>query len=400
MRDALLRLVAALLFLSAADVAMGRNRTIHAPPAASALPEVLDIGDIYFDCKEGSSPRCRISEFMKHARVCALLVVKSGVVRFQSFNRDTEICRDESSDPDGRTKKYGVASVAKSITSTLLGQIITQSYRARTRADFDRVLAQSVGDIIPSLADGIPSAYVNAPLDHVLRMRSGVRWSEYGWHGLFSGADLFGSVVRKSMAQSILTFAHRYPFRRSATPPAFNYSALDTAIVAATAERLLGDRSLVSFMETEFWAAIGAEADATWGVDMTGTAIGPCCLRATVGDLARFGLLILNQGQAPDKRQIIARSWFDIATRRTGDDDMIPDESPSQNSGCRLEYRYFWWLLKSRSDFTAIGRDGQFVHIYPDRDTVIVQISDWDSWSDALLCETFLAHDALEAAAR
>lgn len=157
---------------------------------------------------------------------------------------------------------------------------------------------------------------------------------------------------------------------------------------------------MVSFMETEFWAAIGAEADATWGVDMTGTAIGPCCLRATVGDLARFGLLILNQGQAPDKRQIIARSWFDIATRRTGDDDMIPDESPSQNSGCRLEYRYFWWLLKSRSDFTAIGRDGQFVHIYPDRDTVIVQISDWDSWSDALLCETFLAHDALEAAAR
>lgn len=52
LRDALLRLVAALLFLSAADVAMGRNRTIHAPPAASALPEVLDIGDIYFDCKE------------------------------------------------------------------------------------------------------------------------------------------------------------------------------------------------------------------------------------------------------------------------------------------------------------------------------------------------------------
>lgn len=400
LKDVLIRLAAALLFLSAADAAMGRNRTIHAPAVASALSEKLDIGDVYYDCGRGRSSRCRISEFMKYAKVCALLVVKSGAVRFQAFNRDKHICKDEGSEPDGRTKKYGVASVAKSITSTLLGQIITTRYRARTRADFDRILTQSIGDFIPELVEGIPSAYVNVPLDHVLRMRSGVRWSEYGWHGLFSGADFFALMVRKSMAQSILAFAHRYPFRRYGTPTAFNYSALDAAVVAATAERLLEDSSLVSFMETEFWAAIGAEADATWGVDKAGTAIGPCCLRATVGDLARFGLLVLNEGRAPGQRQIIARSWFEIATKRTGDGDKIPDDSQSQNLGCRLEYRYFWWLRDKRNDFTAIGRNGQFVHIYPDRDTVIVQISDWDTWSDPLLCETFLAHDALEAAAR
>lgn len=400
MKDVLIRLVAVLLFLGAADAAMGRNQTVHAPAVASALPEKLNIGDVSYDCRREGASRCRISEFMKHAKVCALLVVKSGAVRFQAFNRDKDICKDESSDPDGRSKKYGVASVAKSITSTLLGHVITTKYRARTRADFGRILTQSVGDFIPELAQGIPSAYVNVPLDYVLRTRSGVLWSEYGWHGLFSGADFFALMVRKSMAQSIVAFAHRYPFRRYGTPPAFNYSALDAAIVAATAERLLENRSLVSFMETEFWAAIGAEADATWGVDKAGTAIGPCCLRATVGDLARFGLLVLNRGQAPDKRQIVARSWFEIATRRVGGGDTIPDESESQNRGCHLEYRYFWWLLKNRSDFTAIGRDGQFVHIYPDRDTVIVQISDWDAWSDALQCETFLVHDALEAAAR
>ncbi len=400
MKDVLARLVAALLFLGLADVAMGRNLTIRAPAVANPLPEVMDIGDIYFNCEEGGSSRCRISEFMKYAKVCALLVVKDGAVRFQGFNRSPDVCQDEGTDPDGRAKKYGVASVAKSITSTLLGQVITARYRAKTKADFDRTLKKSIGEIVPELGKGIPSAYAKVPLDHVLRMRSGVLWREYGWHGLFSGADFFSLMVRKSMAQSILEFAHRYPFRRSGTPPAFNYSALDAAIVAATAERLLQNRSLVNFMETEFWAAIGAEADATWGVDKAGTAIGPCCLRATVGDLARFGLLVLNRGRAPGQRQIISRTWFEMATKREVGHDTIPDESPSQNIGCPLEYRYFWWLRKGRSDFTAIGRDGQFVHVYPDRDTVIVQISDWDDWSDALQCETFLAHDALEEAAR
>ena len=120
-------------------------------------------------------------------------------------------------------------------------------------------------------------------------------------------------------------------------------------------------------------------------------------LATTPEDLARWAKALYEGGAFKKKATLEAML---TGVDSTGDGDKIPDDSQSQNLGCRLEYRYFWWLRDKRNDFTAIGRNGQFVHIYPDRDTVIVQISDWDTWSDPLQCETFLAHDALEAAAR
>lgn len=56
---------------------------------------------------------------------------------------------------------------------------------------------------------------------------------------------------------------------------------------------------------------------------------------------------------------------------------------------------------EGRRDDTAIGRDGQFVHIYPRERVVIVQISDWKAWTsgDFLECETFKVQDVLAAAA-
>ncbi|MET4691906.1 serine hydrolase domain-containing protein [Sinorhizobium fredii] len=402
MRYLLTRVAAALLlFLSPADLSASRNETVHAPPVASALPEGRKIGDIEFECKEGFSSRCRISDFMRYARICALLVVKSGKIRFQKYNDDPEICEDDKGEPNGPDRRYGIASVTKSITSTLLGHAIATRYGARTREQFERVLDRPIGDYIGELRRGIPSAYSNVPLDNVLRMRSGVWWTEYGWHGFFSGAELFRSKVREGLMESIPTFAHRFVFASTAGPH-FNYSALDAAVASATAESLLDDRSLLQFMEKGLWASIGAEADASWGVDKAGTAIGPCCLRATVRDLARFGLLVLRKGRDGQGNQVIPRAWFEIATKRLGEEDAIPDGNRSQNAGCPLDYRYYWWLRQNRTDFTAVGRDGQFVHVYPESDTVIVQISDWKAWTngDALECETFRAHDALEAAVR
>jgi hypothetical protein len=67
-------------------------------------------------------------------------------------------------------------------------------------------------------------------------------------------------------------------------------------------------------------------------------------------------------------------------------------------SACPLDYRYQWWLAPKRTDFTGIGIDGQFLHIYPDADALIAQISDWSHWNDKgdyFECETLTAHDAL-----
>lgn len=389
----------AVAMVPATEVLGSENHTIRPPEQVQKFTPGPRIGNVSFDCKASISGRCRLREFVDYARVCALLVVENGRKRLEFYNDDPTVCDDEDGQTNGRHRLYGIASVAKSITSTLVGHAIATRYGTRTREEFNAVLDRPLQEYVPGLGKGPSSVYAGVSLDQVLRMRSGVRWSEYGWHGLFSDANRFGIDVRDRLTESIPEFARRYRQRIAKVHP-FNYSALDAAVAGYAAETMLGYR-LVDFMENGLWSQIGAEAKARWGIDKSGTAIGPCCLKVTVGDLARFGRLVLNKGRAPGGSQLIPAAWFELATQRSKDDDTIPSESVSQNSDCPLEYRYFWWLREGRRDYTAIGRDGQFVHIYPREHVVIVQISDWKAWTngDFLECETFKAHDAIAAAA-
>jgi CubicO group peptidase (beta-lactamase class C family) len=372
---------------------------------ATAKPNKFKLGpaipNIRFRCEADSSGQCRLDEFMDYAHVCALAVIANGKKRLELYNGDPEVCHDRDGHPNDRHRLYGVASVAKSITSTLVGQAIATRFKARTREEFQAVLDRPLSEYVGGLDNGRASAYSGVSLDSVLRMRSGVRWSEYGWYGLFSDANRFGVTVRDDLSRSIPEFARRYRVRSDGGHP-FNYSALDAAIAGYVAETILGRKHLINFMEEGVWSQIDAQSKARWAVDKHGTAIGPCCFKATLDDLARFGSFVLEKGRVPDgRRQVIPQAWFELATQRSGRIDTIPRENVSQNPKCPVEYRYFWWLRKGRSDFTAIGRDGQFLHIYPRERVVIVQISDWKAWTngDFLQCETFSAHDAIVAAA-
>ncbi|QRM45847.1 serine hydrolase [Rhizobium sp. BG4] len=393
-------LVATLAFaLVPAEVlrASEKNVTIDAPPYSSELVPGPSIPNVRYQCKGPASGKCRLSEFMEYARVCALLVIQNGRKRLERYSGDPDLCRDPDKYPNGPRRLYGVASVAKSITSTLVGQAIATRYGARTRAEFDAVLNRPLKEYV----SGLGNAYSSVTLDHVLRMRSGVRWSEYGWYGLFADANRFGMDVRDNRSLSIPEFARRYRTRSDEQHP-FNYSALDAAVAGYVAESMLGGEYLVNFMERGLWDQIGAKGKAKVGVDKNGTLIGPCCLKATVGDLARFGNFVLQNGRDPEGRQAIPKAWFGLATQASNAGDTIPRSSVSQNLNCPVRYRYFWWLREGKADFTAIGRDGQFLHIYPRENLVIVQISDWKAWTngDFLECETFSAHDAIAAASR
>uniref|UniRef100_UPI003F490878 serine hydrolase domain-containing protein n=1 Tax=Ensifer adhaerens TaxID=106592 RepID=UPI003F490878 len=390
-------LLTLLFWLSGAGLAAAtKNEPIQAPSTSAALPDKIEIGEIRYACRGGTAT-CPLSEFMDKARVCALLVVRDHKYRIEKFDLSNTFCREDG-ERNGRKRLFGVASVAKSITSTLVGHAIAVTEGARTRQDFEAALRRPVGRYVSELRPFVPSAYAGVPLDRVLRMRSGVWWNEYGWMGLLSGADFFSRRVRH-MQETVSHFARRYPLR-TFWSPTFNYSALDAAIAAETADKMLGEVRLTRFLETGIWAAIGAESRASWGVDKAGTAIGPCCFKATVGDLARFGLLVLRRGKDGQGKEIIPEAWFDIATKNRGKVDAIPPRSRSANAKWPLHYGYFWWLNTKGTDFTAIGRDGQFIHIFPDSNTVVVQISDWDSWTngDALEVETFHAHEALVSA--
>lgn len=403
-----LAVVAALLIGMASPPPKKLDRSEDVERTAAQIPILpgKQLGNLSFACGKRRRETCTLDEFLVEAKVCALWVIRQGKLRLQRYGRP-ELCfdKEKSKQANGSDKEYGLASVTKSVASMLLGAAISKRYGAVTRADFDARLAEPVDKFVPNLA---VSGYAGVPLRWVLDMRSGIRWREYGWHGWFENwTDVakLGRVVKDQHKKSIVAFAKDYRGSGGGGErPAFNYSGLDASVMAVVVKEIADVKLVTKFMQDEIWRHIGPIASARWRVDVKRVPMGECCLNMTVGDLARLGLLALHRGKGPGGREIIPTAWFDLTTRsRPGDADRIEAGNISRNDDCELGYNAFWWLRRGKTDFTGIGINGQFLHVYPDKDAVVVQISDWGNWQDGdrLECLSLDAHDALvEASAQ
>lgn len=367
------------------------NRTIHPSPTPLDI-RTYEAPDRDFTVYCSLSEKCSLSEFFKQTHVCALFVIKDRRIRIEWYSKETfpkgSLCEGKNL----RGRRYGVASVTKSLTSTMLGQVLAQRFGARTAAQYEVLLNRQIGSFLTgderrSLADG----YATVRLGQALQMQSGIEWREEAWPRWISDNVLFDETVRSARSESVLEFAAHYR-RTRAKDPKWHYSALDAAMAAAIAGHLADQKPVYSFADN-IWSMAGTKQSAKWGVDRNEVPIGACCFTATVDDLARFGDFVLRKGDGK-----MPAAWFDLATG-LGTAVAIDDDRRDEPFGksCVLRYGYFWWLRKDRRDFTAFGRDGQFVHIYPQTNTVIVQIADWGDHRDSAewRCVSLRTHDAI-----
>jgi len=362
---------------------------------------------VEYGCKSWSVQKCNLLDFFDQVRVCGLMVLKDGKIALEIYRDELplsskDVCADLDHPANNATRPYGIASVAKSITSTLLGFALADQARlSNERIDLSS-LQKPVDDILTYLAsDASAGGYSGVPLDLVLRMRSGAAFNEFG--PPHDDDRIYSQVVEP--ASRTKTFAE---FAQEARPKShgkgrFNYAGLNTAVVALLIQELTG-QSLGEYLETKIWKPLGMTEDASWKIDKSGTPAAYCCFEATIPDLARFGQFVLSHGKDATGNQLLPEEWFDVATQRLPQlDDAIPWLNPSHNPGCPLEYRYQWWLFREpRRDFTAVGIAGQFIHVMPDDRVVIVQVSDWGKWDDGdrRECTSFRVHEAIAKALR
>ncbi len=106
------------------------------------------------------------------------------------------------------------------------------------------------------------------------------------------------------------------------------------------------------------------EAKATWLLSKTGQQIAGCCIQASVHDFARFGLLVLANGNV-DGHQIVPANWFADGT--TKQKDIGVDG---------MGYGYFWWTYDDGS-VAAQGIFGQGIFIDRARHLVIASNANW-----------------------
>ena len=119
---------------------------------------------------------------------------------------------------------------------------------------------------------------------------------------------------------------------------------------------------------------MGAEFDANITVDEGGAVLADHGMSATLRDLGRVGLLVLNDGKALGNAVIPSAFIQDILGQK-GD---VSWPYPLLDGYEEPYYRSFWWGEGNPGgDVSGYGIHGQFVRVVPEAGLVIAMFSTW-----------------------
>ena len=280
-----------------------------------------------------------VDAYMAGQRGAALLVLQDGKLRLERYGLDF--------DRNGRWTSF---SVAKSLTSTLMGAAI--------RDGFIKSLDDKVSVYIPEMKG---SAYDDVSIRQLLTMTSGVKWNE-DYADPKSDVAQFNNHKPEEGVDSLVSYMRKLP-REVPAGTRWLYSTGETNLVGILINRAT-KKPLATYLSEKIWVPAGMEQKATWILSKTGQEISGCCIQAAPRDFARFRQFILN-GAVVNGKSIVPEGWLaDATTSRT------TIGQPGRG------YGYQWWTYDSGA-FTARGIFGQGIFIDPKRKLVIVSNADW-----------------------
>ena len=306
-----------------------------------AKSRVVKAGDHPMPLPPGSPLKLPLDldAYMAGQHSAALLIVHDGKLRLERYGLGF--------DSRGRWTSF---SVAKSITSTLVGAAI--------RDGFIQSMEDKVSHYIPQMKG---SAYDDVSIRQLLTMTSGVRWNE-DYADPNSDVARFNNHQPEEGVDALVSYLRRLPRE---VPPGtrWNYSTGETNLVGI----LVGQatkKPLSTYLSEKIWAPAGMEQNATWLLSRTGQEISGCCVQAATRDFARFGLFILD-GAGVNGRGIVPEGWLQSATT-----ERTSIGRPGRG------YGYQWWTYTDGT-FAARGIFGQGIFIDPKRRIVIASNADW-----------------------
>lgn len=161
----------------------------------------------------------------------------------------------------------------------------------------------------------------------------------------------------------------------------FKYSMVSsTQLLALVLENATG-KSLAQNLEEKIWTKIGTEYNAHWSTDKKeGAEKAFCCLNARPVDFAKFGRLVLNNGNW-NGEEIIPGEWLE----KSFSPDTAGGQYKSACAGNRSDaYCYNWWQgAKGVKYYKAAGMYGQYVIVFPEKNLILVQFSKRKGWNIA-----------------
>jgi len=288
-------------------------------------------------CDGGKKER-EFEEFLTEQKVAGLLILQDGMIRLERYALGFS-----------EAGRWTSQSVAKSVTSTLVGAAIKDGY-INSVDDY-------VTDYIPDLKG---SAYEKVTVHHLLTMTTGVQWKESYTDPNSDLTRFFTDPVEPGIDQTV-SYMRRLP--AEAEPGTkWVYKTGETHLLGVLVSSATG-QTLSDYLSSKIWAPYGMEQKATWILNRTNQELAGCCLQMTLRDFARFGQFVLEGGRI-NGESIVPDNWFQTATHT---------QIPLWGG---WGYGYQWWTMNDGT-FRALGIHGQMIHIDPARRLVIAINSAW-----------------------
>ena len=309
-----------------------------------------------------------VQDWIDDSYTDGILVLHRGVIVFEQYH-------------NGMSERslHLSQSMAKSIVGSVAGILIG-------RGLIDP--AEQISTYLPELEQ---TAWQGATLQQVMDMTTGVRYVEdyealdsdiavtdiaSGWKLPAPGVNALGCIWDQILTLTEATRQHGAQFQ---------YRSIETDVLAHCLERVTQTR-LAELVSREIWQPLGCEESACFTVDAAGYALADGGFNATLRDYARFGQMLLDDGQV-DGLSIVPKQWIDDI--HNADHNLFgePYTQAVSNGGYRNQ---FWIEDVDQPAFMARGVFGQLIYVDPAHDMVLVKLSSWPEFTSVPRLRTAL----------
>ena len=280
-----------------------------------------------------------LDEYLDRQRVTGLLILKNGQVVTERYRY--------ARSADSRFLSF---SMAKSVISLLVGAAVERGAIASLDDPAEKYAKELAG-----------SAYGGTPIRALLRMASGVRFSER-----YDGNDDISRLSRAGMgnAPGTLAVLRGLGDRAAAPGERFAYSSAETMVLGLVLRGATG-RDVSSLTSEWLWQPLGAEREAFWVLSGDGFERAYGFFNATLRDWGRLGAMLAAGGKVGD-RQVVPRDYVLDATEAERQPRAFKPGVATRTAG----YGYQFWLYPS--SFALQGVYGQAIFVQPSSGIVMV----------------------------
>ena len=259
----------------------------------------------------------------------AFILIRNGQIVYEQYFNGSSV-----------SDSNNVASVSKSILSALIGIAMNQGYILSAE--------EPIATYLPNYFENETDPQkLNLTIRDLLTMSHGWAWTENRTdRALNNSDDWVGDILELPVVDEPGTY--------------FNYSTGASHVLSAVLTEATG-RSTCEFAHEYLFEPMGIEAE-FWGHDPQGYFTGGHSVSLTAREVAKFGLLYLNEGKWFGQQ--LVPGWWVVAST-----------TPRIDIGNNyLGYGYYWWLnrISGYEMFSALGHGGQLLHVIPELNVVMV----------------------------